>query len=76
MEPGLSNESLETAKVEWNKASSGQQTVVITSSFCCGKALLSWQRCQQYLLTVESKASFSDNMFTANHPVNIIVYIR
>ena len=43
MEPGLSNESLENAKVEWHKASSGQQTVVITSSFCCGKASLSWQ---------------------------------
>ena len=41
MEPGLSNDNLENARMEWHKASSGQQTVVITSSFCCGKVLLS-----------------------------------
>jgi len=76
MEPGLSNDSLETAREIWRSVSSGQQTVVITSSFSCGKACYCHGNTITILSTVESKASFSDNIFTANHPVNINIYIK
>lgn len=40
MELGLSSIAMETAKEAWHKALSGQQTVVIASSFCCGETTI------------------------------------
>jgi len=40
VELGLSGAALETAKEAWHKTLSGQKTVVIASSFCCGETTL------------------------------------
>ncbi|XP_065891490.1 trafficking protein particle complex subunit 11-like isoform X2 [Dysidea avara] len=60
VELGLSGVAMETSKEAWHKALSGQQTVVIASSFCC----------------VECKASFGSSSFTANIPISIDVHLR